>query len=296
MSIRYRIRHTTTYEYESDVLHAHELLHLTPRSTPNQSVLAHEIRLSSGVWRRSNALDVFGNIVTRLECEQPHRTLDVETDTTVDVQARTAQPADQSIPWTELRDSLGYHAQTFSEQDLEPHRYRHESPHVRIKQALSEFAAPCFAGDVPVLIGAEAVMRKIHTELKYTPGATDVSTPLMEVLAQRHGVCQDFAHLMIAALRSIGLAARYVSGYVRVLTTTDGAAPHAASHAWVAVFCPPFGWIELDPTNNARVGTDHVAIAWGRDFGDVSPLRGVIVGGGAHRLSVSVKMSLLTPS
>jgi transglutaminase-like putative cysteine protease len=142
-------------------------------------------------------------------------------------------------------------------------------------------------------------MRTLHRELRYAPGETDVSTPLMEVLEKRHGVCQDFAHLMIACLRSRGLAARYVSGYLRVYPPSppEGEAVASvevpvigggASHAWVAVYSPPFGWIELDPTNNVWVGVGHVAVAWGRDFGDVSPLRGIILGGGSHKLSVNV--------
>lgn len=297
MSVSYHIRHRTHYEYESDVLHAHELLHLTPRETSYQSVIAHEINLGSGAWRRQTALDVFGNIVTRLECEQPHRSLDVATEMTVCVTGPPDRPAAQSMPWKQLRNALGYHAMPVAADDLEAHRYRHESQYVRIKQVFSDLATPCFASDVPVLVGAEAVMHKVHAELQYAPGATSVSTPLMEVLAQRRGVCQDFAHLMIACLRSLGLAARYVSGYVRTLAPAVGApAQHGASHAWVAVYCPPFGWVELDPTNDTRVGTDHVALAWGRDFADVSPLRGVIVGGGNHRLSVSVQVSSVTPS
>ncbi|MEJ0008473.1 MAG: transglutaminase family protein [Steroidobacteraceae bacterium] len=168
---------------------------------------------------------------------------------------------------------------------------------MRVKRAFTDFGAECFAPRKPVLSCASDLMRTLHRELKYAPGETDVSTPLMEVLEKRHGVCQDFAHLMIACLRSRGLAARYVSGYIRVRPATaappvaTGDAPlvgGGASHAWVAVYSPPFGWIELDPTNNTWVGVEHVAVAWGRDFGDVSPLRGIILGGGRHKLSVNV--------
>jgi len=154
-------------------------------------------------------------------------------------------------------------------------------------------------------------MAKLHRDVRYAPGETTIEMPLTEVLNNRRGVCQDFAHLMIACLRSRGLAARYVSGYVRQLPSTadasggtdvtgsgrvrnaDALVGSGASHAWVAVYAPPFGWLELDPTNDTYVGTDHIAIAWGRDFGDVSPLRGVIMGGGAHTLSVTVKVERL---
>lgn len=189
---------------------------------------------------------------------------------------------------------------------------------MRIKRAFTQFGAECFVPDKPVLSCANDLMHTLHRELRYAPGETDVSTPLMEVLEKRHGVCQDFAHLMIACLRSRGLAARYVSGYIRTypaaprepvqadVTASTLALAEAeaslepaegsdspligggASHAWVAVYSPPFGWIELDPTNNIWVGVEHVAVAWGRDFGDVSPLRGIILGGGRHKLSVNV--------
>src|SRR5262249_27365450 len=156
---------------------------------------------------------------------------------------------------------------------LEACRFRHESPYVRVKQMFTDYAADCFTEDRPVLACAEALMTKLHCDFEYAPGETTVATPVTDLLNNRRGVCQDFAHLMIACLRARGLAARYVSGYVRMLQTKD---PHAASHAWVSVYSPPFGWVDLDPTNDTYVGTDHISIAWGRDFGDVSPLRGVI--------------------
>jgi transglutaminase-like putative cysteine protease len=146
-----------------------------------------------------------------------------------------------------------------------------------------------------VLEVADGLMSRLHEEFTYEPGATEIATPLLQVLEQRRGVCQDYAHLMIACLRSVGLAARYVSGYLHTRTPASGddsGAPRLvgadASHAWVAVFAPPFGWVEFDPTNDLRVSQQHVALAWGRDFGDVSPLRGVILGGGTHSLTVRV--------
>jgi transglutaminase-like putative cysteine protease len=151
----------------------------------------------------------------------------------------------------------------------------------------TEYAADCFAPARPILACAEALMTKLHRELKYAPGETTVATPPTEVLRLRRGVCQDFAHLMIACLRSRGLPARYVSGYVRSLVGAG------ASHAWVSVYAPPFGWVDLDPTNDKLAGIEHIAVAWGRDFGDVSPLRGMILGGGAHQVSVNVTVERL---
>jgi transglutaminase-like putative cysteine protease len=168
-----------------------------------------------------------------------------------------------------------------------------ESSYVRIKQTFGDYAADCFMPGRPLLSCAESLMRKIHREFSYAPGATNISTSAIEAFEARRGVCQDFTHIMLACLRSRGLAARYVSGYLRTTPPpgSDAAILGAdASHAWVSVFCPPFGWIDLDPTNDVRVGTGHIVIGWGRDFGDVSPLRGVIVGGGRHRLSVRVSV------
>jgi transglutaminase-like putative cysteine protease len=176
---------------------------------------------------------------------------------------------------------------------LDASRYRMESSYVRIKQTFTEYGADCFVADAPTLLAAEALRAKIHRDFKYAPGSTNIRTSAIEAFEARRGVCQDFSHIMLACLRSRGLAARYVSGYLRTLPPPGADAAYVgadASHAWVSVFCPPFGWVDLDPTNDVRVSSDHIIIAWGRDFGDVSPLRGVIVGGGRHRLSVRVSV------
>jgi transglutaminase-like putative cysteine protease len=168
-----------------------------------------------------------------------------------------------------------------------------ESSHVPIKRGFYDYGADCFAAGRPLLAGAEALMHKIHRDFAYAPGSTDIRTSALAAFAARRGVCQDFAHIMIACLRSRGLAARYVSGYLRTLPPPGAAADWVgadASHAWVSLFSPPFGWIDLDPTNDVRVGSGHIVVAWGRDFGDVSPLRGVIIGGGRHSLSVRVSV------
>jgi transglutaminase-like putative cysteine protease len=285
---RYRIRHETAYTYASDVVHSHQLLHLVPRPAPYQQCLEHRIDISPAAYRRRDDLDAFGNPVTRVEFEHPHRSLEVTTDMEVEVHARPPIPVAETVPWERVFFDLGYHGRRSpSRETLEASRFRHESPYVRVKRMFTEYAADCFPSGGPILACAEALMTKLHREVKYAPGETTIATPLTEVFKNRRGVCQDFAHLMIACLRSRGLAARYVSGYVRSLVGS------AASHAWVAVYSPPFGWLELDPTNDTLVGTDHIAVAWGRDFGDVSPLRGIILGGGTHHLAVSVKVERL---
>jgi transglutaminase-like putative cysteine protease len=284
---RYRVRHETAYAYASDVVHSHQLLHLVPRPAPYQQCLEHTIDISPAAYRRKEDIDAFGNPVTRVELDHPHRKLEVRTDMEVEIYSRPSIVASDTVPWDRLAARFNYTGRSPARDDLEAVRFRSESPYVRVKTMFADYAENCFPAKRPILACAQALMTKLHTELMYAPGATTIATPVTEVLEIRRGVCQDFAHLMIACLRSRGLAARYVSGYVRSLVGS------AASHAWVAVYAPPFGWLELDPTNDTMVGTDHIAVAWGRDFGDVSPLRGIILGGGSHRLSVDVRVERL---
>jgi len=312
---RYRVRHLTAYSYGSEVVHSHQLLHLVPRPLSYQQCFEHAIEINPDAYRRRDEVDAFGNPVTRIEIEYPHRELEVEAQMELAVHPRPPIHAADTLPWDAVASSLAYHACEPASENLEASRYRHESPYVRIKKVFTDYAQSCFPTRRPILECAEDLMTKLNIGFEYAPGETTVATPVTEVLQNRRGVCQDFAHLMIACLRSRGLAARYVSGYVRMLGPRE-ARPQlqlqfdagtailasdqptelrgrAASHAWVSVFCPPFGWIDLDPTNDTYVGTDHIAIAWGRDFGDVSPLRGVILGGGRHQLSVHVAVEPL---
>lgn len=290
-NIRYRIRHETAYEYRNDVVHSHQLLHLVPRPTAYQQCLEHVINVSPAFYRRRNEIDSFGNLVTRVEFDHPHRRLEVASDMEVEVHPRPTVDVLDSLPWERAAAELTYRGLDPARDNLEAARFKHESPYVRIKTLFNDYAADCFPSGRPVLACAHALMSKLHADFRYAPGETTISTPLIEVLKNRRGVCQDFAHLMIACLRARGLAARYVSGYIRQIPASpDALVGWGASHAWVAVFAPPFGWMELDPTNDVFVGTDHISVAWGRDFGDVSPLRGIILGGGSHRLSVGVKV------
>ena len=348
--MRYHIRHQTLYRYSADVVHSHQLLHLVPRPAPFQQCLEHALQITPAPRERRDEVDVFGNPMTSIEFEHPHRELKVVANMEVEVHTRPVLLAGDSWPWEAVREVLSYHAYAApGHEQLEAAAFRHESPFVRIKHAFMDYAADCFTPGRPILAAADALSSKLHRDFRYAPGETTISTPLLEVLEQRRGVCQDFAHVMIACLRSLGLAARYVSGYVRRLprpecaseapperaapaeaarvsagapaarpsVAAEGepaapAAPEAAappeppaapidraggadgaSHAWVAVYSPPMGWVELDPTNDTRVAADHVAVAWGRDFGDVSPLRGVILGGGTHELSVNVAVTPL---
>jgi transglutaminase-like putative cysteine protease len=294
MKRRYRIRHETRYVYAADVMHSHHLLHLVPRPAPYQECLEHDIEITPESHRRANELDAFGNPLIRLELALPHRELAVVSQMEIEVYTRPPVNADTTEPWELVRDEFAYRGAWPSRDQLEAARFRHESPHVRVKQAFTDYSAECFPAGQPILVCAEQLTTKLHKDVAYAPGETTISTSATELLENRRGVCQDFAHLMISCLRSRGLPARYVSGYLR---TNAASAEHeqklvgdGASHAWVSVWSPPYGWIEFDPTNGCFAGTDHVAVAWGRDFGDVSPLRGVILGGAEHQLSVTVRV------
>jgi transglutaminase-like putative cysteine protease len=290
--MRYRVRHETVYRYGGDVAHSHQLLHLTPRDSAHQICSSRTITLDPQPSTRREDVDAFGNCVTRLEYDLPHDRLEVLAEVAVEVRAPRDVTDTESAAWERVRDALTYSGQPMTAADLDACRFRMESSYVRVKQTFSDYAADCFAPGRPLLAGAESLMHKMHRDFSYQPGTTNIRTSAIEAFAARRGVCQDFAHIMLACLRSRGLAARYVSGYLRTAPPGSDASLLGAdaSHAWVSVFCPPFGWIDLDPTNDVRVGTDHIVIAWGRDFGDVSPLRGVIVGGGRHRLSVRVSV------
>ena len=295
-TVCYSVRHDTLYEYAREVAHSHQQLHLTPRETERQQCLTHRIEVIPEPSKRTEHLDAFGNTVTRVELERPHDRLEVVTEMRVQLAPLPPLDLEAGDSWESVRNQLRYNARSRTVQWLEAMRFRGESPYVRIKRVFSDFAADCLQPGASVASVANAVMAKVHGEFRYEQGATEIATPLLEVFANRCGVCQDFAHMMIASLRSAGLAARYVSGYLHTHRTPATASSDSeqevlgadASHAWVAVFAPPHGWLSFDPTNNLLVNQEHVALAWGRDFGDVSPLRGVILGGGSHELSVKV--------
>lgn len=290
-TVRYKVRHETTYAYAGDVVHSRHMLHLTPRAAAYQACLNHEIALDPPPKERRDENDAFGNVVTRLEFDRPHRRLEVVARAEMAITPRPTVDAAATENWERLRDDLVYTGRPLAPRKLDAVRFVMQSPYVRVKHVFQRYSRDCLTPGRPVLAAAEALMSKIHREFTYAPGETNVATPLMRVFESRRGVCQDYAHLMIACLRSCGLAARYVSGYLRTVPSGNAVLVGAdASHAWVSVYCPPVGWIDLDPTNNLRVDVDHVAIAWGRDFGDVSPLRGVIMGGGSHQPSVRVSV------
>ena len=290
MNARYQIFHDTCYHYDSPVSLAQQLAHLWPRKCEWQRCTDQQLLISPDPTARRDELDVFGNPLTRLAFERPHDELQVNAQLTVEVLARPALDFKQSPAWELTRDALSYSSQPLSAELLEACRYRFQSPYVHLKRSFVEFSQSCFPPGRPLLLGVQDLMQKIFSEFTFDAEATQVATPLVEVLERRRGVCQDFAHLMLACVRSRGLAARYISGYL--LTQPPPGQPRLigadASHAWVSVCCPVLGWVDFDPTNNVQPALEHITLAWGRDFSDVSPLRGVILGGGNHDPEVRV--------
>jgi len=288
---RYQITHETDYHYAAAVPHSQQLLHLRPRPLAYQRLLRHELHITPPPSRETTAFDYFGNPSTLLEFTRPHLRLSVSAETRIEVMPRANCDFRASPPWEQVVRRCVYSGRPVTSPGLmEALAFRQESPFVRIKHMFSAFAADCFTPERPLLEAANALMRKINDEFVFDVEATQIATPLAQVLEEKRGVCQDFAHLMLSSLRSLGLPARYVSGYL--LTEPPPGQERMvgadASHAWVALYCPENGWVEFDPTNAVLPGTQHITLAWGRDFSDVSPLRGIILGGGEHGMDVRV--------
>jgi transglutaminase-like putative cysteine protease len=292
----YRLEHCTVYHYSEPVLLSHQQLHLTPRSLATQRILTHAVTIQPAPTVRHETIDAFGNPLTEIAMESAHRTLEIAAHTTLELVAPAAVDHTPNSAWETVRDALRYRAGWRADPStLEATQFLFESPRVRVKRSLRAYASDCFAEGRPLVEAATALMAKIHGEFKYDAKATTVTTPVMQFFEQKRGVCQDFAHLMISCLRSSGLAARYVSGYL--VTRPAPGKPRRvgadASHAWLSLYVPEQGWIDFDPTNNLMPSLEHITLSWGRDFADVTPLRGVINGGGEQRLEVKVSVEAL---
>lgn len=300
------VEHVTRYDYSQPVSMAQHLAILEPMSDERQALLEFDLEIDpSADPQASHARrDACGNRLRWFSISRPHEHLTVTARSRVEVWAWPDvgpwHTPDQSPRCADVAASLRYHPSRAWQSAVE---FLQPSPYVPRLPALREFAEPALHPDKPVLQAAVDLMRAVHRDFTYRSRSTDVNTPLQRVLEQRQGVCQDFAHLLIGMLRMAGLPARYVSGYL--LTAPAPGQPQLvgadASHAWVQVWCPggpdhPAGhWIDLDPTNDLMPELAHVRVATGRDFGDVTPLRGVIRGGGSHRLSVGVTTRLAEP-
>lgn len=288
----YRIVHTTTYTYINPVAFGNHAVCLTPRSRPNCRRLSNELRITPLPATRSERTDYFGNRITLFTIQEPHEILEIEARSEVAIDGNLVEWPQHSPPWDEVAASL---PQDSAPEAVDACQFVYESPRVQTGPEFAAYAGPSFPPGRPLAEALLDLTARMHTDFRFDKDATGVRTKPVEVLALRRGVCQDFAQLQIACLRSLNLAARYVSGYLRTLPPPGRPRLQGAdaSHAWVSVYCPGAGWLDVDPTNNLVPSTSHVTLAWGRDYGDVSPVRGVIVGGLDHTLKVAVDMEPL---
>lgn len=285
----YRIDHTTSYHYTEPVTLCHNEAHLLPRHLTRQRCLDAYLRIDPTPAVYHERKDFFGNRVVYFSIEELHSQLTVTAVS--EVQLSTLSPPDmaQTPPWEQVRRFV---RQETSRGALEARQFVLDSPLVAASGPWAEYASEVFSAGRPLLLATQELMRRIYREFTYDSAFTTIATPLREVFEHKRGVCQDFAHLAIACIRSCGLAARYVSGYLE--TVPPEGQPQlvgtAASHAWVSVYCPELGWVDFDPTNDLMPTDRHIIVAWGRDYSDVPPLKGTLQGGGEHELHVAVEV------
>ena len=287
--MKLKVRHVTSYAYSSPVDLGGHIIHMQPRPLPHQEVLSFSLSAEPPPARRSEGVDHFGNPVTWLFLDRPHPTFEVVSEAVVDVSFPRPPLADSTPGWEEVAACSargGRDAWQAAE-------FLFESPRVPLTPEAGRYAAPTFTPGRPILSCLLELTNRIRHEFRFRSGVTSLRTPITTVLERRQGVCQDFTHLMIAALRALGLPARYVSGYIRTKPPPGQTKRLGSdqSHAWVGAWMgPEHGWIDLDPTNDLVVREEHVVLAWGRDYSDISPLYGIILGGGRHSLHVGVDL------
>jgi transglutaminase-like putative cysteine protease len=293
--VRYRIEHATRYLYSEGVPLCQNELHIKPRNTSRQSCLTHRLYIEPSPQRVDECRDYFGNTIHFFTIQDKHHELLVDAHSEIELRPAASAPSGVTRPWEEIRQLMeqipgASGSPVPSADELEAQQFVYDSPHVETCDELAAYARESFTAGRPWLEAMLDLMSRINREFAYDPTATSVSTPLETVMQMRRGVCQDFAHLQIGCLRSLGLPARYVSGYL--LTTPPPGQPRLvgadASHAWLSVWYPGFGWMDLDPTNNTIPTLGHITVAWGRDYSDVCPIKGVFIGGGEHAMTVSV--------
>jgi transglutaminase-like putative cysteine protease len=283
----YRLNHTTTYHYSGTVSLSHHLLRLRPRDLPRQRCLHNELHIEPRPDVLCAHRDYFGNAISFVTIEGSHRRLAITSRSEVEVTAPAPLVPSQTPAWEKARNvSPDGDAEGF----LQAREFIYASPLIKKLPEFGAYAAPSFPAGRPLLQAVLDLTARMHADFKFDPDATSVATPLLEVFQTRRGVCQDFAQLEIAFLRAMGIAARYISGYLE--TEPPPGKPRLAgadaSHAWVSFHCPGTGWIDVDPTNNLLVANRHITVGWGRDFSDVSPIRGIIIGSGEHSMDVAV--------
>jgi transglutaminase-like putative cysteine protease len=284
---RYAVRHETTYAYGAPVDLGLHMLRMTPTESTSQRLIAHALDMTPPPHHTSRFRDHFGNGVHQVSVQAPHDSFCVVLNATVEVEPPAWTEPPPGPAWEDVRASM---RQDGFPEPPDVAEFIASSPLVPRENAATDYARVSFPENRPIVTGAMDLIARFRRDFAYAPGVTDVSTSVAEVMSSRSGVCQDFAHAMISGLRGLGLPARYVSGYLH--TRTTGALLGAdASHAWVSVWCgEELGWLEFDPTNKLAVRDEHIAVAYGRDYSDVTPMRGVILGGGHHVLSVAVSV------
>jgi transglutaminase-like putative cysteine protease len=285
--MEYRVRHRTTYRYLQDVAQSWHVAHMLLRTTPTQAVAETQVKLSPEAGSRVARTDFFGNPCEWYFFNAAHDHLEILAESLVNVTPAPERDPGKSLAWEKVRDLLEAPPDAEARDAVQ---YIFDSPFSVFASDLPSYARESFTPGRPLLAGAVDLMRRIHAEFRYDTTVTDTTTPVDKVFEIRAGVCQDLAHVGIAVMRSLGLPARYVSGYL--LTKPPPGKPRLlgadASHAWFSVWAPPLGWVDLDPTNDVLAGEGHVTAAWGRDYGDVAPVAGIILGGHDHHIEVGV--------
>lgn len=286
----FEVSHKTVYHYTAPVAQAHHLVHLAPREHERQRTLRHSLLIEPAPASRSDFTDYFGNPASAVAIESRHSELLIHSRSIIEVKAPQPLDVKQSAAWETVAAALSPSHDAF---DIDVVQFLLPSHHTGVTPELIAFAEPSFRPGRPVLECAWDLTSRIYTDFKYDAAATDVATTVDDLLEIGRGVCQDFAHLMIGAMRVFGLPARYVSGY---LLTHPPAGKEKligsdASHAWVSVWAPEIGWVDFDPTNNMIPKDEHITIGYGRDFQDVSPVTGVLLGGGSHQIDVAVDVA-----
>ena len=294
--IPYTIVHTTRYRYSLPVPHCQNEAYLLPRSFARQECQSSQIQINPVPAVYQERADFFGNRVVYFAIQEPHTVLEVTASSTLMLSPAELPLLQTSLPWEEVKQRLVHDRDP---ERLDARQFVLDSPLVSADSAFAEYAAPSFFQGRCLLEAAHDLMQRIYSDLTYDPDFTTVATLVQDVLHHRRGVCQDYAQLAIACLRSLGLAARYVSGYLETGPAPSPAdssgrsesAPlvgSAASHAWLSIYSPGQGWVDFDPTNNLMPTGQHITLGWGRDYSDVTPLKGVAFGGGTHKLDVAV--------
>jgi len=281
----YEITHRTRYHYADTVPLSHNLIRARPRNHSAQTCRWHDISVAPVRAIRGEHLDYFGNYVSWMSIQEPHSELCIDSKSEVEVRLELRPDLSQALPWEQVESALAK-----SQEMIAARQFTFDSPHVRRAPELASYASSSFPPRRSILECAFDLTERIYREFEFLPGSTKIGTPSLEVLRHRRGVCQDFAHLAIGCLRSLGLAARYVSGYLATTPPPGKARLVGAdvSHAWFSLFTPDFGWVDFDPTNGRIPLDSHITVAWGRDYDDVGPIRGILVGGQRQRLEVSV--------